>query len=209
MTMMPAPPGAERREARQVPAASHNGSKRGGCVYQASAASRPGPGWPHVPPRHVPPGGIVLIGAHGGAGVTTLTALLRPAWDMGAVSPPGQGLSPLRPGGRPVVLVTRGTVAASGRATAAVRALDGQGVPVAVLAVTGDGLPEPAEARYRFRLLEDRVGAVVRVPYIPALRVADDPLRAVLPRRARRALAEIRSLAGLPQPAGDAPVIRP
>ena len=33
----------------------------------------------------------------------------------------------------------------------------------AVLAVIGDGLPEPAEARYRFRVLDGRVGAVVRV----------------------------------------------
>lgn len=178
-------------------------------MYPTMAAHRSASGRPHVPPRHVPPGGIVLVGAHGGAGVTTLAALLRPAWDMGVVSPSGQGRGPLRQGGYPVVLVTRGTVAASGRAIAAMRVLDGQSVPVAVLAVTGDGLPEPAEARYRFRLLEGRVGAAVRVPYIPALRVADDPLRAVLPRRARRALAEIRSLAGLPQAPGDASVIRP
>lgn len=106
------------------------------------------------------------------------------------------------------MLVTHGTVAASGRAIAAVRSLDGHGVPVAVLAVTGDGLPEPAEARYRFRLLEGRVGAVVRVPYIPALRMADDPPHTALPRRVRRALTEIRSLAGLPQASGHPPVTR-
>ena len=178
-------------------------------MYPETAAARPAPGRPGVPPRHAPHGGIVLAGAHGGAGVTTLAALLRPAWDMGVVSPPGQGRGPLRTGGRPVVLVTRGTVAAAGRAVTAVSVLGGQGVPVAVLAVTGDGLPEPAEARYRFRLLEARVTAVVRVPYIPALRVADDPLRVDLPRRARRALAEIWSLAGLPQAPGSASVTRP
>jgi hypothetical protein len=98
---------------------------------------------------------------------------------------------------------------AAGHAIAATTTITRQGTPVAVLVVVGDGLPEPAEARYRFRLLEGRVGAVVRVPYIPALRVADDPLRAVLPRRVRRALAEIRSLAGLPQAPGDSSVIRP
>jgi hypothetical protein len=107
------------------------------------------------------------------------------------------------------VLATRSTVAASGRAIAAVSMLGAQGVPVAVLAVTGDGLPEPDAARYRFRLLESRVGAVVRVPWIPALRLADDPLRAGLPRRARRALAEIRSLAGLPQAPGSTSVTPP
>jgi hypothetical protein len=61
--------------------------------------------------------------------------------------------------------------------------------------VVGDGLPEPAEARYRFRVLEGRVGAVVRMPFVPAFRVASSPAQVRLPRRARRALAEIRALA--------------
>ena len=107
------------------------------------------------------------------------------------------------------MLAARSTVAAAGRAVAAVSLLGGEGVQVAVLAVTGDGLPEPGEARYRFRLLEGRVGAVVRMPYIPALRLADDPLRVDLPRRARAALAEIRSFAGLPQAPHRQSVTRP
>lgn len=150
------------------------------------AAEWPRSGRPHAPPG----GGIVLVGAHGGAGVTTLAALLRPAWDMGAVRAPDQGQ--LQVAGRPVVLVTHSTVTAAGRAVAAASVLAGHGVPLAVLAVVGDGLPEPAEARYRFRLLEVRL-AVVRVPFIPAFRIASDPLRVALPRRGRRALAEIRA----------------
>jgi len=132
------------------------------------------------------------VGAHGGAGVSTLAGLLRPAWDLGVLTRPGPGRGPLRPAGRPVLLVTRNTVTAAGRAVTAARLLAEQGVPVAVLAVIGDGLPEPAEARYRFRVLAGRVGAVVRVPFVPAFRVAEDPLSIDLPRRARRALAEIR-----------------
>ena len=132
----------------------------------------------------------MLVGAHGGAGVTTLAGLLRPAWDLGVVTRPGRG--PLRPAGRPVVLVTRNTVASAGWAVIAARLLDEQGVPVSVLAVIGDGLPEPAEAKYRFRVLEGRVGAVVRVPFVPAFRIAADPLSVDLPRRARRVLADIR-----------------
>jgi len=159
--------------------------------------ARPGqrPGRLPVRPGHAPPGEIVVVGAHGGAGVTTLTGLLRPAWDMGTVRKPGPGRGPLRPAGRPVLLVTRNTVAAAGQAVAAARLLAEQRVPVAVLAVISDGLPEPAEARYRFGVLESRVGAVVRVPFIPAFRIAADPLSVTLPRRARRALAEIRALA--------------
>lgn len=97
------------------------------------------------------------------------------------------------------MLAARNTVPSAGRAVAAVNLLGEQGVQVSVLVVTGDGLPEPGEARYRFRLLEGRVGKVVRMPYIPALRLADNPLRVDPPRRARVALTEIRSLAGLPQ----------
>ena len=95
-----------------------------------------------------------------------------------------------------MVLVTRNTAAAAARAVTATGLLAEQGVQVTVLAVISDGLPEPAEARYRFRVLDGRVGAVVRVPFIPAFRLAADPLLVTLPRRARRALAEIRALTG-------------
>jgi hypothetical protein len=147
--------------------------------------------WPTAEPR---PAEIVLAGAHGGAGTSTLAVLLAPAWDMGVIRASAGG--GLRPGGRPVVLAARNTVAAAGWAATAVTAVTAVGVPVAVLVVIGDGLPEPAESRYRFRVLEGRVGAVVRMPFIPAFRVAGSPAQVRLPRRARRALAEIRALAG-------------
>ena len=152
-------------------------------MYPVTAAARQRPGAP--PPHRAPSREVVLVGAHGGAGVTTLAGLLRPAWDMGAVWRPGPDCGPLRPAGRPVLLVTRNTVAAAGRAVTAARLLAEQGVQVTVLVVIGDGLPEPAEARYRFRVLGGRVGAVVRVPFVPALRIAADPLAVDLPRRAR------------------------
>jgi hypothetical protein len=146
--------------------------------------------WPAAQPRAVE---LVLAGAHGGAGTSTLAALLAPAWNMGAIGPPA--VSRLRACGWPVVLAARSTVASAGRAATVVTALAAAGVPVAVLVVTGDGLPEPAEARYRFRVLEGRVGAVVRMPFVPAFRVAGNPAQVRLPGRARRALAEIRALA--------------
>src|SRR5271165_5766026 len=70
-----------------------------------------------IPARRRPPDGIVLAGAHGGAGTSALAALLAPAWDMGVISGPAAG--GLRPGGRPVVLAARNTVAAAGRAVTA------------------------------------------------------------------------------------------
>ena len=113
-------------------------------MHQMTADPRSRQAGPALAPRRAPPGEIVLVGAHGGAGVTTLAGLLRPAWDMGAVRRPGPGQRPLRPAGRPVVLVARSTAAAAARAVTATGLLAAQGVQVTVLAVIGDGLPEPA-----------------------------------------------------------------
>jgi hypothetical protein len=138
---------------------------------------------------------ICLAGAHGGAGVTTLAIWLQPAQDLGAIRYAGHGCAPLRTGGWPLVLVTRNTVPTSAKATAAVSAITAQGLFVAVLAVVSDGLPEPPEATYRFRILGPRVGGIVRVPFAASLRAAGDPAQAGLPRKAHRALAEIRAQA--------------
>ena len=146
-----------------------------------------------APPRWPPLPEIVVAGVHGGAGTSTLAALLAPAWDMGVIQAAVPARA-LRSGGRPVVLVARNTVGAAGRAVIAVTELTGTGRPVAVLAVIGDGLPEPAEARYRFRVLDGRV-PVVRVPFVAAFRAAGSPRQVDLPRRARQALAQIRALA--------------
>lgn len=171
-------------------------------MHPRTAPAEPGRETPPRPGQQHQPAELVLAGAHGGAGTSTLAVLLRPAWDMGVLRRPSPG-SVLRPGGRPVVLVSRNTVAASGRAVAAAAALTRTGTRVAVLVVVSDGLPEPAAARYRFRVLEGRVGAVVRMPFIPAFRLAGSPLKVDLPRRARQALATIRALAQdqLPCPA--------
>ena len=174
-------------------------------IYQpkvmAGAAGRP----PAQPRRRQALARVAVTGAHGGAGASTLAALLAPSWDLGPVR--GRTAPPL-PAGLPVVLAARCTAASAARAVAAVRLLNRHGVAVAVLAVTGDGLPEPAEAAYRFRVLEGRVGAVVRVPFIPALRAAGDPRQVRLPRRALRALAQIRSLAAVPGSLGNQPASR-
>ena len=142
---------------------------------------------------------LVVVGAHGGAGATTLAVLLQPAWDMGAMRPGRDARQPaLICHGRPLLLACRATPAAAAAATTAAAALIRPGAPVAVLAVVSDGWPEPAAATARFRLLEQRVGAVVRVPFVPAFRLAGDPADVPLPARARRALDRIRAAAGRP-----------
>jgi hypothetical protein len=149
------------------------------------------------PPPRLPE--LVLWGAHGGAGTSTLAALLQPAWDMGAMcNRPDPRHAPVSPAGRPLLLTCRNTPWSAMRATGAVSAITVPGGWVAALVIVSDGWPEPESATARFRLLDARVGAVVRMPFVPALRLGDDPARAVLSRGARHALDQIRTLAGQP-----------
>ncbi|HVB46445.1 MAG TPA: hypothetical protein VNF47_27560 [Streptosporangiaceae bacterium] len=145
------------------------------------------------------PAQVLVWGAHGGAGTSTLAAWLQPACDMGSMRP---GLVPRYPAwvanGRPVIVTCGTTAHAAHAATAAVTAVTRAGAAVCVLAVVSDGWPEPPVTAARFRLLEPQIGAIVRVPFVPGLRLADDPAAVPLPRQARRAVEQIRAAAGLP-----------
>ena len=140
-------------------------------------------------------GEVVVAGAHGGAGATTLAVWLQPAWDAGVIRRPRRDGPVFSTGGLPLVLAVRNTVASAGRATGAVNALSSQGVRVDVLAVISDGLPEPAEASYRFEVLAARIPVTVRVPFVGSLRAARSPAAVDLPRRVQRAVAAIQAAA--------------
>jgi hypothetical protein len=140
---------------------------------------------------------LVIWGAHGGAGTTTLATWLQPAWDMGAMRPEPEPPYPAAVArDRALIVTCRNTAWSARQAGKAVGAVARQGGQVAVLAVTGDGWPEPATARRRFRLLEPQVGAVIRVPFVHGLRLADDPPQVLLPHRVRRALTRIQAASG-------------
>jgi hypothetical protein len=143
----------------------------------------------------------VVWGAHGGAGTTTLAGWLQPARDTGAIrSPPGPPYPAELVHGQPLLITCRNTATAACLATTALAAVTRHGGHVTAVIVISDGWPEPAAATCRFRLLHPHT-AVIRVPFIPALRTADVPASVPLPRRARRALAQIRALTGGPSPA--------
>jgi hypothetical protein len=143
---------------------------------------------------------LVIWGAHGGAGATTLATWLQPAWDMGPARPTARPRFPARvAASRPLIIACRPTAWSARAATAAVAAVTGAGSRVTVLAIVSDGWPEPPAATARFRLLEPHVQAVVRVPFVPGLRLADDPAGVALPRRAIRALDDIRAAVGRPR----------
>jgi hypothetical protein len=141
---------------------------------------------------------LLLVGAHGGAGVTTLARLLAPALDAGVA----QDWRLLHnPTGDPVGLVSGCTVAATGHAMREVGAAARAGVAVQLLLVVADGWPAPRPARARLRLLAAHVGHMVQLPYVPAWRFVQDPDPTDLPRGFARALCAAR--AAVDQPATD------
>jgi hypothetical protein len=145
---------------------------------------------------------LAIWGAHGGTGTTTLAAWLAPARDLGAMrAGPGPACPAAVAARRALVITCRNTARSAALATIAVAAVTRQGGHVAVLAVVSDGWPEPETAATRFRLLESRVSAVIRVPFVAGLRPAVDPAAVTLPPRARHALAEILSAADPGSPA--------
>jgi hypothetical protein len=140
---------------------------------------------------------LVIWGAHGGAGTSTLAAWLRPAWDMGAMRPEPNRLHPaVVARSRALVVTCRCTAWSTAQATKAVAAVIRQGGQVAVIAVMSDGWPEPSTATSRIRLLGSQAGTVIRIPFVPGLRLADDAGSVPLPRRALRALAQIQAACG-------------
>ena len=139
---------------------------------------------------------LVLWGAHGGAGVTTLATWLYPAWDMGAMPPEPIPRYPAAISeGRPLLVVCRSNVTGAHLASTAFTAVNTQGGHVAALVVVSDGWPEPLAAISRFRLLAAQSGALIRIPFVPALRLSDNPAAVPLPRKARRALDQIQAIA--------------
>jgi hypothetical protein len=147
---------------------------------------------------------LVIWGAHGGAGTTTLATWLQPAWDMGAMRAEPDPLHPAMVArSRALVVTCRSTAWSSAQATKAVATVARRGGLVAVVAVVSDGWPEPSTATSRLGLLGPEAGAVIRIPFVPGLRLADDPASVPLPRRALRALAQIQAACGRTIPSPD------
>lgn len=112
---------------------------------------------------------LVVLGAHGGSGATTLARFLGgDAEDVGQVLP-----TSVDPG--VVVVAALGTAYGARLAIerAAEVAVRTEGV---VVAVTADGpWPTPVAVRARLRALEANVLAVVPVPYVARWRFVDSP----------------------------------
>ncbi|NJQ13535.1 hypothetical protein [Streptomyces bohaiensis] len=142
------------------------------------------------PPPHPPSQPAAVVSCHGGCGATTLARLL-PARE---VQRDGLGV-----GNVPLVLVARGTAygllwATKGVAMAHQYIERGWLTTPPVLALVADStLREPATVRARVRLIEDRLQAVVRLPYVPDWRDTDDPLSLPAPKSLAGPVQQLRA----------------
>lgn len=146
------------------------------------------------PPSDLAQAHVVVVGAAGGTGVSTLTRLIGPfAVDA------GQTLT--QPDGRPLVVVTRSTAPGLLAAVNLLGAARDAGHHNPLLAVTCDGpWPAPPQARARRRMLDDRslTAAVIDVPYVIGWRDLDDPLTdGTVPAKLRRAVHQLTRTAAL------------
>jgi len=212
-----APPGPGGRRdgwlrvpAGQRPAARHARPGVPGTLAAAPAGRRPAGA---RPPRPAAPQ-IVIAGAHGGAGVTTLAALLRlelagaaagqavrigelpPVPDADPARIAAAGWLPVPPPGAALIITARGTAEGARRAVIAVTALERRAIRPVAVAVVADGAgPEPRQAAQRFGLICDRCGPLIRVPFAAALRAGAAPGAARLPRRLYSAVYSLAALA--------------
>lgn len=143
---------------------------------------------------------VLVCGAHGGAGATTVTKLLAPA----AVDTARHVVTP---DDRPLLVVARLTAAGTKAAGETVRAALAAGHYRPLIVAVADGpWPEPNPARARLAMLDkDTIRGIVRIPYVPAWRYVDDPLtdKVPMPRRVQQALAQIQRMIGAPVAESD------
>jgi hypothetical protein len=170
------------------------------------------PGRPRAP--HPARLQVVIAGAHGGAGVSTLAGLLRlqfagtpagrqirvletpPIPDADPAQIARAGWLPVPPPGMPLIIAARGTAEGARRAVIAVTALERRGLRPAAVAVIADGAgPEPRLAAQRLDLIDGRAGPLIRIPFAVSLRAGASPSSARLSRRLRAAVTGLAALA--------------
>jgi hypothetical protein len=143
--------------------------------------------------RAVPLTALAVLGAHSGAGATTVAGLLGLNERDGATGTcelePGQAL----PHGANPVLVAR-TTAAGTRAAAELIAGWHPGVARPWLVLVADApAPAPSPVRYRARALGGQVRGVAWVPWLWPLRAADRLIEVATTRSVRSAARGLRA----------------
>lgn len=137
---------------------------------------------------------VIVLGAHGGAGTTTVNRMLAPAAHEGSYEDWTRQLEPM-------VLVAKATAYGLRKATEAmtwvnhvIRSAPYQIAPPVLVLVADAPGGEPSTAKARARLVQDQVRGIVRIPYVPAWANLDDPLSVPAPRAVVTAASELRTL---------------
>jgi hypothetical protein len=139
------------------------------------------------------------VGAHGGAGVTTLSGVVPGGADFGRDFPAQAGASDL-----PVVVVCRSNahgLAAARIAAAKAASLNADVLGLVVVADMPERRrPKPlAEALY---LTQGAYQELWEIPWVPAWRFGEDPASANSPSQARQLLVGLCAALDLPLPGG-------
>jgi len=135
-----------------------------------------------------------VLGAHGGAGVSTVVRLLDPEGRGSAIElPPGAAL----PQNYTPVVVARST-AYGLRRTGDLLNRWHPGTPRPWLVIVRDApLRPPLPVRYRTRALGSRTLGVADVPYLYRLRLVDEPAEALSHRPVAKAGRALRARLGI------------
>lgn len=182
------------------------------ALPEALGPMAPHPGVPipdsadRLPHRRPPvPARVWWVGAHGGAGETTLAALLpgsraaEHAWPVIESSTASDGAGP-------VVLVARTSMAglrAAQRAAAAWASGSTPGVDLLGLALVADAPGRlPRSLKDFAGIVAGGVPRVWRLPWVESWRLGETPTPETAPREVRRLLADIHALISTPPVAG-------
>lgn len=137
---------------------------------------------------------FAVLGAHGGAGVSTVARFLDPTGQGFAVElPPGSSL----PQNYIPVVVARSTAYGLWR-TGELLSRWHPGIPRPWLVIVRDSpVPLPLPVKYRTRALSSRTLGVSHVPYLYRLRLVDTPAEALTHRPVAKAARALRADLGL------------
>ncbi|MEV4437892.1 hypothetical protein AB0K09_02565 [Streptomyces sp. NPDC049577] len=135
-----------------------------------------------------------VLSAHGGAGITTTVAMLDPHRQGVAVElSPGAALPP----DHVPAIVTRSTPYGLSRTSALLGHWHpGLGKPWLIV-IRDAPLPQLPAVSYRLRALGSRVLGTLHVPYLAALRSAEEPTATLHDRKVAKAAAALRAGLGV------------
>ncbi|MCI0689927.1 MAG: hypothetical protein L0Y54_22220, partial [Sporichthyaceae bacterium] len=140
-----------------------------------------------VPPK---PAGLVVVGAHGGAGASTVATLLDPGRTGWAIEVHrGEGRIPVT---RHPIVVARSTAYGAAMLARLLTSWPRRLERPCLVLVADAPVPPPFAVSFRLAALHSQISGMVMVPYLHRLRTCDSPADAVRLAVATRAGMQLR-----------------